>query len=312
MHTVAPPHGDGNQKGTTNAIILKSDEANQDDSERTARDDVIAGADVSFPYDRVTVEQFREHFPRARWSDARQAWFVPGRTASRRFSRWLADLEAEADAFADAKGRDVYDFDPIQSDYLELGRAGFRIKSPYSTTVVERLREVSYSRWDGDMKEWHVPFRSYQELKDRWPEIEEAARRNEPEERRRRAAERKGTEQEAKSKARMAERKRRRYPLDSDDLPPAGRVVAIRYGLVVFEEVTGELVDPNVVGEFYPGVTGDHVWGFWRKPTFEELVQAWPSKMPATDGAEWWEPTIDELRPARRAARRKRAPSTSP
>jgi hypothetical protein len=27
--------------------------------------------------------------------------------------------------------------------------------------------------------------------------------------------------------------------------------------------------------------------------------------MPAPEGAEWWQPTIDELRPARRAARRK-------
>ena len=292
-----------------------NDEAPHDDSDRTAQDDARPGADVSFPYDRVTVEQFREHFPRARWSDARQAWFVLGRTASRRFSRWLAEIEAEADAFADAKGRDAYDFDPIQSSYIELGRAGFRIKTPYSTTLVERLREVPYSRWDGDIKEWHVPFRSYQELKDRWPEIEDAARRNEPEERRRRAAERKGTEQEAKAKARTAERKRRRHPLSSDDLPPARSVVAIHYGLVVFEEITGELVDLDVVGEFYPGVTDDHVWGIWRKPTFEELVQAWPSKMPAPDDAEWWQPTIEELRPARRAASRKRGqrqPETTP
>jgi len=287
-------------------MIVMSNKATPDDVEGKVEADARSGAGVSFPYDRVTVEQFREHFPRARWSDARQAWFVPGRTASRRFTRWLAELEAEADAFADAKGRDAFDFDPITSVYLELGRAGFRIKTPYSTTVVDRLREVPYSRWDGDLKAWHVPFRSFQELKDRWSQIEEAARRNEPEERRRRAAERKGTEEEAKSKARTAERKRRRYPLNSDDLPPAGRVVAIRYGLVVFEEVTGEIVDPEVVGEFYPNVSDDHVWGIWRKPTFEELVQAWPSKTSAPDGAQWWQPTIEELRPARRAASRKR------
>ncbi len=288
-------------------MIVMSGKATPDAFEHTDEDEARAGADVSFPYDRMTVEQFREKFPRARWSDARQAWFVPGRTAARRFTRWLAELDAEADAFADEKGRDAFVFDPIQSAYLEHGRAGFRIKTPYSTTVVDRLREVPYSRWDGDLKVWHVPFRSYRELKDRWPEIEEAARRNEPEERRRRAAERKGTEKEAKSKARSAERKRRRYPLNSNDLPPAGHVVAIPYGLVVFEEVTGEIVDSEIVGEFYPGVTDDHVWGIWRKPTFEELVQAWPSKTLAPDGAEWWEPTIEELRPARRAAGRKRA-----
>ena len=209
-------------------MIVMGGKATPDAVEHTDEDDARVGADVCFPYDRVTVEQFREHFPRARWSDARQAWFVPGRTAARRFTRWLTDLDAEADAFADAKGRDAFDFDPIQSAYLELGRAGFRIKTPYSTTVVDRLREVPYSRWDGDLKVWHVPFRSYQELKNRWQEIEEGAQRNEPEERRRRADERKGTEQEAKSKARSTERKKRHYPLNSDDLPPTGRVVAIQ------------------------------------------------------------------------------------
>jgi hypothetical protein len=94
------------------------------------------GADVSFPYDRMTVEQFRVRFPRARWSDSRKAWFVPGRTASRRIERWLAELEAEADAHADAKGRNAYDFEPIDSPYLELGKAGFLIQTPYSRTVV--------------------------------------------------------------------------------------------------------------------------------------------------------------------------------
>jgi hypothetical protein len=37
----------------------------------------------------------------------------------------------------------------------------------------------------------------------------------------------------------------------------------------IFEQITGELVEPDVAGEFYPGVTDDHVWGTWRKPTFE-------------------------------------------
>lgn len=60
---------------------------------------------VAFPFDRMTVKQFRARFPRARWSDSRKAWFVPGKTAARRVGRWLAELEAEADAHADAKGR---------------------------------------------------------------------------------------------------------------------------------------------------------------------------------------------------------------
>jgi hypothetical protein len=128
-----------------------------DDVEPTTEADTGLGADVSFPFDRMTVEQFRKRFPRARWSDSRQAWFVPGPTASRRFTQWLAELEAEADAFADAKGRDAFEFDPIASVYLELGRAGFRINTPYSRTVVEKLREIPYLRWDSELKLWHVP-----------------------------------------------------------------------------------------------------------------------------------------------------------
>jgi hypothetical protein len=251
----------------------------------------------------MTVEQFRRRFPRARWSDARKAWFVPGRTASRRIGRWLAEIEAEADAHADAKGRDAFAFDPIGSPYLELGKAGFRIRTPYSKTVVDELREVPFSRWDGDLRIWHVPFRSYEELRRRWLDIEAAARRNEPEERRRRAEERKGTEQDMRSKLRSAERKRHRYPLQSDDLPPIGRPVVTAYGIVVFTEISGELVDPDVVADFYPGVTEDHVWGCWRVPTFEELIRTWPAKMLPVQNAEWWLPTIEELRPARRTAR---------
>jgi hypothetical protein len=275
------------------------------DEQAVNGDEAKPGETVSFPFDRMTVEQFRVRFPRARWSETRKAWFVPGKTAARRVGRWLAELEAEADAFADAKGRDAFDFDPIESSYLELGKAGFRVKTPFSRTVVAELREIPFSRWDDDLKIWHVPYRSYEDLRRRWATIEEAARRSEPEERRRRAEQRKGTEEEAKSRLRSTERKRRRYPLASGDLPPLGQVVAISYGVVVFTEITGELVEPAAMQEFYPGVTGDHVWGSWRAPTLEELVTAWPAKTPAHAGAEWWQPTIGELRPARRAARRK-------
>ncbi|MBW9115609.1 hypothetical protein JNB88_18390 [Rhizobium cauense] len=276
--------------------------ANYDKSERDK--DVAPGAEVSFPFDRMSVEDFRQRFPRARWSDARQAWFVPGRTASRRFASWMAEREAEADAFADAKGRDAFEFDPIRSAYLEVGKAGFRIKTPYSKTVVDNLREIPFARWDSDLKLWHVAFRSYEELRRRWTVIETAAARNEPEARKRRAEERKGTEQEARAKARSAERKRRRFPLASDDLPPVGRVVAIFYGIVIFTEITGELVDPNSVSDFYPDATDNHVWGVWRKPTSEELIATRPSKTSPPAGSEWWLPTIEELRPARRSARR--------
>jgi hypothetical protein len=280
------------------------------------RDDVQTGGDdinkeaseaapgdlVSFPYDRLTVDQFRARFPRARWRDDIRAWWVPGKTASRRIGRWLAELEAEADAYGDAKGRDAFEFDPIDSPYLGLGKAGFEVKTPYSRAVVNELREDRFARWDGDRRIWYVPFRSFEDLRGHWPAIEAAARRNEPEERRRRAEERKGTEEVFRSKARSAERKRRRYPLASDNLPPVDQPVSTSYGLVEFTEITGELVDPRQVTEFYSGVTDEHVWGLWRAPTLAELVRTWPSKLARADGTEWCFPTIDELRPARRAA----------
>jgi len=276
-----------------------------DDENTTDDGGVPAGEEVSFPFDRMTVEQFRARFPRARWSDTRNAWFVPGKTAARRVGRWLAELEADADAYADAKGRDAFEFDPIESAYLELGKAGFRIKTPYSRTVVDELRQIPFSQWDGDLKIWHIPYRSYEELRKHWPAIQDAARRSEPEERRRRAEERKGTEEDAKAKLRSAERKRRRLPLSTDHFPPIGRVVATSYGLVVFTEITGEIVDPEIVAQSYPAATDDHVWGLWRLPTLAELVAAWPAKTPALNEVEWWQPTIEELRPARRAARNK-------
>lgn len=47
-------------------------------------DDGDECAPVSFPFDRMTVQRFRQEFPRARWSDRRKAWLVPGKTALRR------------------------------------------------------------------------------------------------------------------------------------------------------------------------------------------------------------------------------------
>ena len=112
------------------------------------------GASIDLPHDRITVARFRQAFPRARWSDRLNAWFVPGRTAQERISRWLAEMEAEADRFADEKGRDAFAFDPIESRYLETAPAGFLIRTPYSRTVVNEIREIPDARWDADRRLW--------------------------------------------------------------------------------------------------------------------------------------------------------------
>ena len=79
-------------------------------------------------------------------------------------------------------------------------------------------------------------------------------------------------------------------------------------GPVVFEAVTGELVEAGIADRFYPGVAAGPaalIWAAWRRPTHAELVQAWPARTPSgpADRARgWWTPTVDSLREERRKA----------
>ncbi|WP_245269088.1 hypothetical protein [Mesorhizobium sp. WSM2561] len=267
------------------------------------------GALANFPYDRMTVERFRQAFPRARWSDEGRSWFVPGKTAARRVDRWLA-REAELLAIhADSKGRDAFAFDPISSPYLEIAD-DLRVRTPYSKTLLRELHEIPWASWDDELRAWRVPFRSYEELRRRWPTIEKAARRNEPQERKQRREAEKNSEAQRATRLRYAERRRHRYPLPAEDLPPMGRPVATeQYGVVVFTESSGELVEPSVLTAFYPHATRtdfDLVWGTWRSATLTELIRTWPSRReagPMEHSRGWWQPTLAELRVARRNAR---------
>lgn len=281
--------------------MVDGDDIGQDAMEDDER------AAVSFPFDRMTVQRFRETFPRACWSDRRKAWLVPGKTARRRIDRWMAREESRADPYADAKGRDAFAFEPILSPYLGVDREGFRIKTPYSRKLVEEIRQVPFARWDGDTKVWRVPFASYEDLVNRWQVIETEAQRCELEERRKRAEARRGTDEERTSRLRAAERKRRRIPLPADDLPPLDRPIATTaYGIVVVSDSNGELVERDESAELYPGLLGDHVWATWRTPSLDELVHARPSKVEPGEQERrrgWWLPTLEELREARRMAR---------
>lgn len=273
-------------------------------------------AAVSFPFDRMTVQRFRQEFPRARWSDRRKAWLVPGKTARRRFDRWRAKEESRADPFAEEKGRDAFAFEPILSPYLSVDKEGFRLRTPYSRKIVEEIRQVPFARWDGDHKIWRVPFASYDELLHHWQAIEAEAQRCEPEARRKRAEARKGTEEERKARRRTGERRRRRIPLPAGDLPPLDRPITTEaYGIVIVSDITGELIEHDEIADLYPAFGEDRVWGFWRVPSLEALVQTWPSKTAPQDDERrrgWWLPTIEELREARRAARSRERRSAQP
>ncbi|WP_094543830.1 hypothetical protein [Brucella pseudogrignonensis] len=264
-------------------------------------------ATITFPFDRMTVQRFRKEFPRARWSDWHKAWLVPGKTASRRIERWLEREASRANPFAEEKGRDAYEFEPILSSYLSVDSDGISIKTPYSKRLVEEIRQISFARWDPHFKMWRVPFASYDELLQRWETIENEARRSEPEERLKRTQARKGSKEERRERLRANERRRRRIPLTAEALPPLNRPITTQaYGIIVIREITGELVNSELINDVYPDLEGDYVWGFWRLPSLDELVQTWPNKKDLSASERqrgWWHPDLEELREGRRVAR---------
>lgn len=275
-----------------------------------------AGATAAFPYDRMTVERFRKAFPRARWRDDLGAWFVPGTKAQGRLTTWASREWSGVLAYADQRGRDAFTFEPITSAYLEVAE-DLVVRTPYSHAVITELRMVPWARWNPASKAWRVPFRSYEDLLRHWPAIEDAARQAEPEERRKREESRKASPEHGERRAEAAERRRRRYPVPKDALPPLDHVLMTHAGPVMFEAINGELVDPVIATRFYPGVAAGSVtliWAGWRKPSHVELVQTWPARTapgPAELARGWWQPTIKVLREERsRAASLERARAT--
>ena len=266
------------------------------------------GATAAFPYDRLTVERFRSAFPRARWRDDLRAWFVPGTTAQRRLNRWLGRELSGVLAYADDRGRDAFAFQPIESRYLEVAD-DLRIRTPYSKAVVAELRAVPWAWWDGDLKVWRVPFRSWEELRRRWPAIEAGAQRSEPEERQKRRRTHKGSSDHKETVARATERRRHRYPVPAEALPPLDHVLMTRLGAVIFTDITGELAEEVIIDRHYPSVSKigtTLVWGNWRKPSHAVLVKTWPSRWQPDEpdlARGWWQATLEELREERRKAR---------
>ncbi|MBD9371806.1 hypothetical protein IB238_04015 [Rhizobium sp. ARZ01] len=264
-----------------------------------------AGAFVSFPYDRAAVDQFRQSFPRARWNDEEARWFVPGKTAEKRFFRWMDNLMASSDPFADEKGMDDFAFDPIVSPYL-AGAEDLQLRTPYSRAIVRELRQVPWARWDDALRLWRIPYRSLQELRKRWPTIETEAQRNEPEERKMRRRALQGSAKEQEARARVSERRRRRYPVPRTFPPMLNRPVATAtYGVVICNGVSTETV-PSGFSGLYPHMGNsrmEFVWASWRVPTLSELVSAWPARAEIDHRKGWWLPTLDELRDARKQAR---------
>jgi len=264
-------------------------------------DDERPGAYAAFPYDRELVRRFREAFPRARWRGEEQGWFVPGTTAVQRLEAWTTRELETLDRHADAKGRDAYLFEPLESPYLTVGD-DLRIRTPYSRTVVETLRSIPWAHWNPEEKTWHVPFRSYEELRRLWPVIEDAARRNEPAEKRRRREEQRRQGLDPVSPV-QAERRRRRYPVPGDDLPPLDTPLAtLTWGIVVFEGIDDHVIGETLDSGLYPHAKDDpgrFVWAHWRLPILQEIYRTKVVRQPEDpalrESRGWWWPSRDEL-----------------
>ncbi len=275
----------------------------------TLSDDERPGAFASFPYDRDLIRRFREAFPRARWRGEEQGWFVPGTTAAQRLDTWMSQELLTLDRHADSKGRDAFLFEPLESPYLTVGE-DLKVRTPYSRTVVETLRSIPWARWNPEERVWHVPFRSYEELRRQWPIIEEAARRNEPaEKRRRREAQKAHAEDHADPM--QSERRRRRYPVPGDDLPPLGQPLAtLSWGVVVFEEIEGVPAGDDFARDLYPHIGHEparYVWARWRLPTLQEIYRSRPARNgedpEARSDRGWWQPGREELQETARKLR---------
>lgn len=129
-----------------------------------------------------------------------------------------------------SKGRDTFAFDPISSSYLE--GTDIRVFARLVRRPFSRSCGQSVASWDDELRAWRVPFRSFEELRRRWPSIEKAAEDAEPGERKRRRDAARDTEAYKASQMRNAECRRHRYLQPVEDLPPLGRPFATaQYGI---------------------------------------------------------------------------------
>jgi hypothetical protein len=121
----------------------------------------------------------------------------------------------------------------------------------------------------------------------------------------------KGTEEDDVAKARTSERRRKRYPVAVDDVPPFDRAIGTHVGVVIFTDTHGELADPEAVYAFYfqTKSNSEYVGAAWRPASLEEMVTTWLARTPPGErevARGWWVPDLDELRIARQKARSKR------
>lgn len=241
------------------------------------------GAILRFPFDRTAIARLRTAFPRARFREDEAgggSWFVPGKTAAARLARWIDAEREHRDPHGEARGRDAFVFEPIDSPYLTTDARGFVIRTPYSRRVVLTLRGIAAARWDPAERAWRVPWHAAEALTDAWPAIEAAL-----------------AEGDAPSPP-DPDKRARRLAVPGDDLPPLGDdalPVGSPHGIVVAEDVVSPRSKPPPAG---------CAWVRWRRPLWRELRRLKPADEPDDEARErgWWEPTAAEIDAARALA----------
>jgi hypothetical protein len=109
----------------------------------------------------------------------------------------------------------------------------------------------------------------------------------------------------------QAERRRRRYPVPGDDLPPLEAPVAtLQWGVVVFEDVESNPIGEAAMEDLYPHMRdepGRFVWARWRVPSLQEVYRARPMREDEDSetkaGRGWWIPNRAELQETARRLR---------
>jgi hypothetical protein len=260
----------------------------------TVGDSGTSGAFVEFSNDRELRRRFREAFPRARWHPRKGCWHVPGSRAQARLESWRSRELPNFGRFLNQKGRDAFDFEPIMSPYLTDTGNDLKIETPYSRVIVNVMHQISGASWDGHGRCWRVPYRCLMTLRSKWREIEGAADALQPE-----AIARRRERKKQATRRNASERRRKRYPVLVGALPPLDiPVQTSRWGVIVFVEVTSEIVEGvnDCVYPFVRHIRGDFIWARWRMPTLAELEAAVPSRGGRSlKSVGWSRPTKYEL-----------------
>lgn len=81
-----------------------------------------------------------------------QAWTVPARPLESASIDGSPRSGSKGAPYEEGAAATLYQFEPILSPICGVYDRGFRIKTPFSRTVVDELRQRSFTRWDGDDK----------------------------------------------------------------------------------------------------------------------------------------------------------------